>query len=88
MRRPALPLGVSLSAPNQRLASAVRMQIQVSNVERHQFAAPGKRFVGDAEKRPFAIGSQPFPGVDFIILRPIISTFCHSIRLVDFRATD
>ena len=38
------------------------MQIQVSDLERHQFAAPGKRFIDHAEKRPFPIGSESFAG--------------------------
>jgi hypothetical protein len=66
---PRLPFGIRLPAPNQRLAGAVRMQIQVSNVERHQFAAPGQSFIGDAEKCPFAIGSEPFAGTE--VSRPI-----------------
>jgi hypothetical protein len=58
VRHPSLPFGIGLPAPNQHLAGAVRMQIQVSDFERHQLAPPGERFIGHAEKSTFPIGSE------------------------------
>jgi hypothetical protein len=37
-------------------------QIDTSNLKRHELAAAGQRFIGDAEHRPLAIGAKANTG--------------------------
>ncbi len=57
-----LSLRVRLAAPDQRLAGAVRMEINVSDLERHKLAATGEGFVGNTEHGPLTIRAQAFAG--------------------------
>ncbi len=54
-----MPRRIRLAAPDQRLAGAVRMEIDVSDLERHQLAAPSQGFVRHAEHGALAIGAKP-----------------------------
>ncbi len=49
------------------------MEIDVSDLKRHELTAPGKGFVRDAEHRPLAIGSQPIAGAvdEFLDVLPV-----------------
>src|ERR1700684_4180408 len=42
VRQPALPFCICLAAPDQRLARAVRMEINISDLESHELAAARK----------------------------------------------
>jgi hypothetical protein len=41
------------------VAGAVRPELDVPHLERHEFTAPRQRFVGDSRQRALAIRSQP-----------------------------
>lgn len=57
-----LPFRILFTAPDQGLAGTVRMEINVSDLERHKFAATGEGFVGNTEHGPLTIRAQPFAG--------------------------
>jgi hypothetical protein len=40
---PPLPLRIRFATPNERLTGAIRMKIQVSDFERHEFSASRER---------------------------------------------
>jgi hypothetical protein len=56
---PPLPFRIGLAPANQRLAGAVRPELNVAYLERHEFCAPGERFVSHAEQCALAIRSEP-----------------------------
>jgi hypothetical protein len=49
---PPLPLRIGLTAPNERLPRAIRMEIDVPHLERHELATTGERFVSDTQPSP------------------------------------
>src|SRR5579863_5392374 len=68
-----LPYRIRFAATDDRLAGAVRMEIDIADLERHELAAPRERFVGDTEHGPLAIGAQPIAcGIDeFLDVLPV-----------------
>src|SRR3979490_1749469 len=57
-----LAFSIRLAAPNQRLPGAVRMEVDIPDLKRHELAAASEGFVGNTEHGPLTIRAQPFAG--------------------------
>src|SRR5450631_390608 len=73
---PALPLGIGLTPADQRLAGAVRPELNVSQLKRHELSATRERFVSHAEHSALSIRSEPFARISdkFLDLVPTQGT--------------
>src|ERR1700728_2574013 len=60
---PALPHRIGLTPPDQRLAGAVRPELNVSHLERHEFPPTRERFVRHTEHCALPIRAEPLAGV-------------------------
>src|SRR5450631_2535404 len=56
---PPVTFRIGLTPADQRLAGALRPELNVAHLERHELPAPRERFISDAEHCALAIRSKP-----------------------------
>src|SRR5271155_1685071 len=62
IRRSPLPFRIGLASTDQRNARSIGMEINILNLQRHQLATTGQRFVRHAEQCPLAISPKANAG--------------------------
>lgn len=62
IRHPALPFRIRLSTPNELLSRAIRMEIDMPDLERHELAAPREGLIGHAQQGFFTVRPQTLAG--------------------------